>query len=207
MPKMRQYGFTLAELLIALLILGEIAAFTIPKILSAQQNGRYIAAAKEAISTLASAYDLYKTQTGVNAYTAPSNFITVLNYIKIQTSGAIDVRYGATGSSTCTSGTPCYVLANGSIIRDPGRKWGGDGTGNYFGGTSTTNYIYFTIDPDGIDADTGTTNGPGKSVIVVLYYNGRITDGANCKSGDTTYIEGTVYNSWCPFTSPPWFSW
>lgn len=34
-----QKGFTLAELLISLAILGVIATFTIPKILSSQQNG------------------------------------------------------------------------------------------------------------------------------------------------------------------------
>lgn len=201
------HGFTLAELLICLAVLGVIATFTIPKILSAQQNIQYKSVAKEAMGAVAAAYDSYKAQIGVNAYTSPSDFITVLNYVKIQTSGAIDRTYGSTGSFSCTAGSPCYVLANGAILKDPDVKWGGDGTGNYFGGTSTTNYVYFYLDPDGTDADAGTTDGPGKSVQLNIYYNGRVTDAGNCKSGDTTYLEGTGYSNWCPGSSPPWFDW
>ena len=44
---MKPQGFTLAELLIALTILGVIAIFTIPKVLQSQQDTRYSAAAKE----------------------------------------------------------------------------------------------------------------------------------------------------------------
>lgn len=46
-------GFTLAELLIALAILGVIATFTIPKILTTQQNSKYNAMAKEVASSFA----------------------------------------------------------------------------------------------------------------------------------------------------------
>lgn len=47
MANRTQSGFTLAELLIALTILGVIATFTIPKILTAQQASTYNAIAKE----------------------------------------------------------------------------------------------------------------------------------------------------------------
>jgi prepilin-type N-terminal cleavage/methylation domain-containing protein len=57
MSKQHSLGFTLAELLIALAILGEIATFTIPKILSSQQNGTNKAKAKEAFSMVSSAYN------------------------------------------------------------------------------------------------------------------------------------------------------
>jgi flagellar biosynthesis protein FlhA len=53
-------GFTLAELLIALAILGVIATFTIPKIINAQQNQSYIAATKEVCATMANAYQQYQ---------------------------------------------------------------------------------------------------------------------------------------------------
>lgn len=46
----KRLGFTLAELLIALLILGVIATFSIPKVLYASQNGKKIAILKEVIS-------------------------------------------------------------------------------------------------------------------------------------------------------------
>lgn len=58
-----QKGFTLAELLIALSILGVIATFTIPKVLQSQQNGKYNTMAKEAIATISQAYQ--------NVYTRP----------------------------------------------------------------------------------------------------------------------------------------
>ena len=44
-------GFSLAELLLALLILGQIATFTIPKVLSAQESSQRKAVFKETIST------------------------------------------------------------------------------------------------------------------------------------------------------------
>jgi prepilin-type N-terminal cleavage/methylation domain-containing protein len=52
----QQPGFTLAELLIALSILGVIASFAIPKILSSQQNGQFKSAGKETASMVAQPY-------------------------------------------------------------------------------------------------------------------------------------------------------
>ncbi len=48
-------GFSLAELLISLLILGEIATFTIPKIISAQQAQQSKSVAKAAVGLMAGA--------------------------------------------------------------------------------------------------------------------------------------------------------
>lgn len=48
-----QKAFTLAELLIALAILGVIATFTIPKVLTANQNGTFKAIGKETAAMLA----------------------------------------------------------------------------------------------------------------------------------------------------------
>ncbi|HEY9745532.1 MAG TPA: prepilin-type N-terminal cleavage/methylation domain-containing protein [Oculatellaceae cyanobacterium] len=50
-------GFTLAELLIALSILGLIATFTIPKVLVAQQDMTYRANAKDVAAAISAAYD------------------------------------------------------------------------------------------------------------------------------------------------------
>jgi len=52
MKKSAEKGFTLAELLIALGILGVIAAFTIPKVLQATGSAQNSAAARDAVSTL-----------------------------------------------------------------------------------------------------------------------------------------------------------
>ena len=52
---MKQRGFTLAELLIALGILGVIATFTIPKVLQTNQNAQWQATGKEAIAMISGA--------------------------------------------------------------------------------------------------------------------------------------------------------
>lgn len=52
-------AFTLAELLIALAILGVIATFTIPKILATQQTQQYNAIAKDDIHMIVGAYQQY----------------------------------------------------------------------------------------------------------------------------------------------------
>lgn len=52
MSKKLLSGFTLAELLIALAILGVISAFAIPKILSAQQNEKKEAVTRETLGTI-----------------------------------------------------------------------------------------------------------------------------------------------------------
>ena len=51
--KLSSKGFTLAEVLLALAILGVIAVFTIPKVLISQQNSKKAAIMKEAISMMA----------------------------------------------------------------------------------------------------------------------------------------------------------
>ena len=48
-------GFTLVELLVSLLIVGEIATFSIPKIIFNSQNAQYRAVTKEAASAVAAA--------------------------------------------------------------------------------------------------------------------------------------------------------
>jgi len=60
-------GFTLAEVLIALALLGVVAAFTIPKVLQATGNQERTAKVREAVATLEQAWYAQKLQ---NSYTA-----------------------------------------------------------------------------------------------------------------------------------------
>ena len=190
---MKQKGFTLAELLIALLILGVIATFTIPKVLSSQQSNEWNAKAKEAIASSSEAFKLLQLEIGINASTTSSNLSPYLNYVRLQTVGDIDGALGQT-TLTCSPGSPCLHLHNGGVlaVRNVAML-----------GTSTTHCIPLFFDPDGVYS--GTTNGPGKSVHFFIYANGlvRTRDSVSDPSCNATL---------CPFSAttdkdPAWFNW
>jgi prepilin-type N-terminal cleavage/methylation domain-containing protein len=190
--KKRRKGFTLAELLICLLILGEIATFTIPKIISAQQNKTFNAIAKEAAGTISAAYQLYQTSNTVSASTGSSSLTPYLNYISIQTTGNIDGDPG-TPTLACDATNICLKLHNGSIIRLI--------LNNIFGGTQTTRYIFVTVDPD------GRYTGNSDSLFLMLYLNGRLSTHANRKVGELTSFGGGDQDYGPGGTDPSWFSW
>jgi prepilin-type N-terminal cleavage/methylation domain-containing protein len=119
MKKKTPKGFTLAELLIALMILGEIATFTIPKILSAQTNGRKNAIFKETISTLSALNNQGVTQGQVGPNSGSSSityFSSNMNAIKICSSNATTQGCwtAAMGATEATEGG--MILHNGAYI-------------------------------------------------------------------------------------------
>jgi len=195
--KTSSFGFTLAELLIAILILGEIATFTIPKLIINQQNNTYNAKVHEGAGMIAQAYQQYQfSNNPVPSSTTFGSLTPYMNYVKVDTSSVIDDAYGW-GTNTCSNSTPCLVLHSGAILRYV-NSWN-------FAGTSSTNVLQAAFDPDG--TTDGTTNGPGKAVVFELTYPGRVTSqGAGASSTP-------LCGSWsCPFTAPatndpPWFSW
>jgi len=178
-------GFTLAELLISLSILGAIATFTIPKIITSQATSKYNAIAKESAAMVSEAYQLYQLQNTVSSTAGVEQLTPFMNYIATDSSTIIDDKQTG-GTYTCGGGSAnyCLRLHNGGILR-----YGRSVTYN-FGGTNATDVVWFDIDPDG--TTDGTTNGPGKAVEFYLYYNGKIT------------TRGYVTN---PALDPPWFSW
>jgi prepilin-type N-terminal cleavage/methylation domain-containing protein len=90
MKMKNRFGFTLAELLIALAILGEIATFTIPKIISAQQNGKKKTVFRETIAALAEAQHLALIQGELSKSTNVSQAILPkLNFVKVCSSNSL----------------------------------------------------------------------------------------------------------------------
>ncbi len=172
-------GFTLAELLIALAILGVIATFTIPKILAAQQDQSYNAKAKEAAAMVSTAYQKHLLSGQLSTSSSMMSLSQYMNYLSVDTTSTIDT-YQTSTTRACTGWT-CLRLHNGAVIRHGGNPFG-----------TTTGGVWFDVDPDGQVTD-GTTNGPGKAVQFALRYNGRITT-LGVQSGD-------------PAVDPPWFSW
>jgi prepilin-type N-terminal cleavage/methylation domain-containing protein len=172
-------GFTLAELLVALLILGEISTFTIPKIITAQQNKSRVAAAKEACAAVDQVYYQYMLNNTVdpNAFTL-EQLIPNINYVQQITNGStVDNAVGYTGTQSCGSSVTCLKMHTGGIL-----FWFKNLTINAGGGHMP---IYY--DPDGVAADSGQTDGPGKSMFCLIMPNGR--------------MDNTGYSE------PSWFSW
>ena len=188
-------GFTLAELLIALVILAEIATFTIPKVLYSSQNKQYNTAAKEVLGMITSAYQQYSLTNGpVTASTTPGALTQYMNYITLDTSANVDWNYTqASGGSSASQ--PNLLLHNGGRLVLYNTI--------SFGGTNSNNAILFSLDPDGRVTD-GTTNGPGKSLQIFLYYNGRVGTYGDMP---VTAVSSDTSRSVNSSLVPPWFSW
>lgn len=184
-----KHGFTLAELLIALAILGVIATFTIPKVLQAQQSHKHNAIAKQAIAAMVNAYDQYRAKNTVTANTKTTNLLPYFNYVKYDTTSTFD--YAMSGTVSCDSSSPCLWLHNGALVQFYNVN---------FAGTSSTNAVWFIIDPDGANMNTP----QGGSLEVALYFNGRI---ATWKTLDPNTVTGWGPYSANPAMEPSWFSW
>jgi prepilin-type N-terminal cleavage/methylation domain-containing protein len=189
-------GFTLAELLIALAILGVIATFTIPKILSAQQNGQKVAAAKEVASMISGAFQQANLDGVITSASIPSDLLAYMNYVSVDTSGTVIDTTPRLASGTCDSSHPCIKLHNGGYL------WCDDAS---FDGTTSLNAIEFRFDPDPANNTTSTADGPLKAVQFTLYYNGSLTTRGQIKPGTTNSSSAnfTIH----PDYDPSWFSW
>lgn len=187
-------GFTLAELLISLAILGVIATFTIPKILSSQQNSSNNAKAKEVAAMIAGAYQQLQLAGTVTASTKPSDLTPYMNYVSYDTSGTtIDSVPGFT-SRVCNATPPCIWLHGGGIL------WLPNGT---FGGISNLHIIEFSFDPD-VTYSGSAADSTGKAVQFSLYYNGFLTTRGQVKA-NTCNSGGCLINPGA--FDPSWFSW
>jgi type II secretory pathway pseudopilin PulG len=160
--------------MITLLIISEIATFTIPKILSSSQDQMFNTRSRETMATIAAAYQVYAQNTTPTATTKSLDLLPYLNYINYDTSGTLIDNFQGSGSRTCNAAEPCIQLHNGATLL----FWN---SASNFGGTTSNNVIWFLIDPDSVYS--GSTTGYGKGVWIALYFNGRITTGAQIASG------------------------
>lgn len=117
-----QQGFTLAELLIALALLGVIAAFTIPKVLNAASNNEAIAKSREAVSVLESTFNNIKLESRIDpTQDLYGNISRYINSVK-QSTGSVTATTGTVGPLSTVATHPCagftgwVQLANGTVI-------------------------------------------------------------------------------------------
>jgi prepilin-type N-terminal cleavage/methylation domain-containing protein len=160
-------GFTLAELLIALAILGVIATFTIPKVLQSTTSGQNTAVAKEAASMISGAFSAYQMNNQIAATTTAGVLTQFMNYVKTDTATNVN---GMAADCAALNTSGCLVLHNGAYL-----QYDGDSSFNADADATleTSDHIIFNVDPDG---GTG-TSGPATEITFVLFSNGRLTTG------------------------------
>lgn len=179
-------GFTLAELLIALLVLGVIVTFTVPKVLQAQRDSRWRAMTKETAAALAGAYQMHLAHGGDRATASFGNVMKYINYTRYWgTSYPYPTECGG-----CNNTNKCHSLANGSMIRHVAGMY-------HMGGDEATNALTFQYDVDQAVSD------PQHCITFYVYANGRVVT----RSGmlpNTCNAVGCTAN---PAPDPAWFSW
>ena len=189
-------GYTLAEVLIVLGILAIISTLTLRTIVLSNQTASHNAIAKESMAMIGSAYEAFLQGGGDPSNIYADALTPYMNYIKTDTSSQIDNdllrQLNASNFIDC-SGHLCLKLHTGAMLYpEP----------NYqFNGLKTDTAVLFILDPDG--RYSGTAAGPGKSLYIYLYYDGKIRT-ANTLLPNTDVALGTIN----PVTNsdPSWFS-
>lgn len=193
-------GFSLTELLIALGILGIIATLTIPKILNANQANTFNVRGREAVSMIINAYTQHKTARGITPSTRSADLTPYMHFLATDNTSTIDAGQGTSTVIDCSvAGYHCLKLHTGGLL-----FYRSD---TAFGNNKSTNAIYFYFDPDGKHSGTGNSTGPGKSALLMLYYDGELRSFKNvrpnsiCSAGCGTGVNPT------PAREPDWLKW
>ena len=184
-------GFTLSELLIALAILGLIATFTIPKVLTSVGEKGNLNVAKEVLSSITSAYDVIRSES--NGYGATTitgaDILNRMNYVETVTSAAATgVR--AVACTNLAGATPCIRLHNGAVLQTT--------LADTFA-TQTLGTIAFNVYPDG-----GAIASSPAPLTALLTNDGRLITGTTLVFGSNTY---TVAGGFAAAALPTWFAW
>ena len=196
-----QLGFTLAELLTVLAVLGIIATFTIPKVLTSTRNAQWKAMAKESASMFSDAFQQYKLSQTVDAYTSGADIIAGINTFKRETTISVDgvPNFPAFPTYDCAaSHIYCYRMHNGAVVVTDEQGFGED---NLPGFAANPNQFadWLLIDPD------GKVTGNKDSTEFWLYANGKLrtwsTLDVNSRDGYDNVLNPD------PTRDASWFSW
>jgi type II secretory pathway pseudopilin PulG len=193
-------GFSLVEVLIMLVIMGIISAFTIPKLFQTPNSSlgsKQTARAKDIAFMIVNAYEQYRAVNGTVATTMGATHLSpYMNYVSVDSAGtnSVDGVIGGPASLTCSATNPCLRLHSGGKLRL------GQET---FSGSNTTNCIVLIFDPDGV-ASGSSADSYSKPVRFNLYYDGTISTRGTAKTNSCT-------SNLCPFdaspsSDPSWFT-
>lgn len=203
-------GFTLAEVLITLGIIGIVAAITIPILMNSTQNKELVSAYKKAYSVANQAYTEAVTDngTGFGAYnfsTATTQSFTKFNAIKSKLNVIKECPYNSGAWGKCWSpagvGYPgavagCSALSttgqniSESFTTSDGMFW------MLYPATATTAYDAIYIDVNG----STPPNDWGKDVFILKMNDTNITPFSGC--GNLKHNDGTSVVSGTEFLTP-----
>jgi prepilin-type N-terminal cleavage/methylation domain-containing protein len=191
-------GFSLAEVLITLIILGIIAAFAIPSLFQTPNStlaNRQTTRASSIAFMILNAYERYRSENATVPTTMSATHLTpYMNYVSVDTSGANVDQHPTALSRACNGTTPCLNLHSGGKLL----LWN-----EQFAGSSTTHCIQFLFDPDGAYSGSS-ADSSGKSVQFQLYYDGTIRSRGTAKTNSCNSITcGFGPNS---ALDPSWFT-
>lgn len=113
---MKKSGFTLAEVLITLVIIGVIAAMTVPSLMNNTRGQEYRAALKKAVSALNQSLTLHYALDGESAadLSGATNLANALQlHMNVLDSGAYNQPKGELAA--CTKGTNCFATTDGIV--------------------------------------------------------------------------------------------
>ncbi len=196
MTRHKALGFTLAELLSALAILGIIATFTIPKVLSSSTNGQMKAMGKEFAATISAAYQAYSLENAVSSTTGWVDLTPYINYVNIETTGTVSVNpCEVPADYDCDASYPCIKLHGGAKVSY--------GVSDRFNGTTNKHSLRLWFDPN------GTSSGAKDSLILYLYTDGKIRTTETVETSTLTFQTSGGASSFNPMAScdPTWFGW
>jgi len=154
-PKHLQ-GFSLAEALVSITLLGVLATILMPMLYNNVGNDKLYHASIEGIAEIALAYSKYQKQNMPDANTTATAILLNMNYVRLINNGVMSVQLNG-NDYACNNVTPCYLLHNGALVMfDADERFGGTGF--------NTNALHFILDPD--------ADGPNNGISLLMYFNG-----------------------------------
>ena len=119
----KRFGFTLAEVLITLGIIGVVAAMTMPSLMSSTQGAQYKAAYKKALSALSQAVTLnvaldewnFADATGTSTYTIANMLTNRMNVVRTESGSNIKGPDGTTTYTVTGTGANGSGVTSGNV--------------------------------------------------------------------------------------------
>ena len=192
----KRFGFTLAEVLITLGIIGVVAAMTMPTLINSTQGAQYKAAFKKALSAISQAVTLNVALDEVDfgdidtTNTMTKILSQRMNVVRTETAAVANYTIGNTANNVTNGANTTLFMNDGIMFQFPTNA--GQTTkctkDTSVSGVSSWNYDRQKVCSGFIDVNG--TKGPNK---VVVCDNSNTGTGTNCKVTNPTDIYPVMF--------------